>query len=266
MKRKSKFITAITMITLIANFVLPTSAKQKSFSVDFEDGTFGEMTTVGDFTIIDENNSKVAKTDDASAGVARFVIDEDVTDFDIVFDVKENATNRPESNFGVSARRNSDGNDQFDINYNTTYDFFDINKYVGGAKTRLNVYQDAIKVEPGEWCTLGIRVKENVVSWYKDGTLVVPGTDSSNPLAAGQLQMIAYCMGMCFDNIKYGPAGSINMETGEFYTSEPQTSVPPETETGNPATSDDNYVALVLMAAVFTVLIVLLKKRKSVNV
>lgn len=266
MKKRRKFITAFTLATLIVTFVLPTSAMQKSFSVDFEDGTFGEMTTVGDFTIVSENNNKVAKTDDASLGIFRFIIDEGVTDFDIVFDVKVNATNRPDANFGISARRSSDGNDQYDIHYSTEYDYFDINKYVGGVKTRLNVYQDEIKVDPGQWCTLGIRVKENVIYWYKDGYLVVSGTDSSNPLAAGQLQLVAYSLGMCFDNIKYGPAGSINMETGEFYANEPQTTVPPETETGNPATSDDICGSLVLMVTVLTILIILVKRSNSFNI
>jgi hypothetical protein len=266
MKKRRKFITAFTLATLIVTFVLPTSAMQKSFSVDFEDGTFGVLETEGNWTIVTEDNNKYAKCDDDIMDVPRLVIDRDVADFDIVFDVKQVNVNRSDANFGISARRSSDASNQYDIQYNGVDDFFEINRYYQGVKETLNMYQDEIKVTTGTWCTLGVKVKDNVISWYKDGKIVVSGTDSEELILSGDIKLFAYGVTICIDNIKYGPAGSINMETGEFYANEPQTTVPPETETGNPATSDDICGSLVLMVTVLTILIILVKRSNSFNI
>lgn len=252
MDKKKKTFMLVIVVMMLMTFMLQANATQKTFTVDFEDGTFGDLSAVGEISIESDGDNKVAKTVDSLMGIARLIMDTNISDFDVVFDVKISTINKNSANIGISASRNNGGNDQYDINYDSTFDFFVVNKYVAGTKTELGKYQEDTKLEKDEWYTLGVRVKNNEISWYKDGQLVLSATDDSGVLAGGEVQLVAYANGVSFDNVKYGEADSINMATGKFYANEPTT---PETE--NPPTFDAgsglilSMFVLVLLAVSF---------------
>ncbi len=279
MKKAWKLLSILFVFMAVLCFAVPCPAyaAQSPLSIDFEDGTFASLGTAGIWRIAEENGNKFAKTEeDLGLVVTRLIIGTDIADFDIAFDVLLKQTNHVEGKFGISARRSEGGNDQYDIFYNSTYEYFDIKEYCGGDNgTRLGVYQEPekVKIEQGQWYTIGVRIKENTISWYQDGQLVLSVTDAENPRAAGELQLYAYAAGICIDNIKYGAAESINMETGEFVSdpikpdtnpnTNPSDTNPPKTE--NPPETADYGISAAAVSVLLVSAMLIAKKRYSIK-
>ncbi len=231
LKGKKTFVCAITLLLIMITTQSVFAEKRSQyFEENYESGELNYFDYINWETKQEDNNGYISLPEGFSE-VDKLELDYDYEDMDVMFDVRLDSINSAvDANFGVSFRRNDNGNDQYDVAYHTLAKQAKIRSFTAGSESLLASAD--FEINEGTWYRMGFRIKGKVIEWYIDGNLVVTAEDDEHTV--GTFLIAAYNNSISLDNVKIAKVNYLDMKTGEFVTRDPETPTPEATNTPSP--------------------------------
>jgi hypothetical protein len=227
-KRKKAFVCAITLLfIMITTQSVFADKRAQYFEENYESGDLNYFDYIN-WEYKQEDNNGFISLPEGFTGIDKLELDYDYEDMDVMFDVRLDSINSTvDANFGVSFRRNDNGNDQYDVAYHTLVKQLKIRSYTKGSESLLA--STAFEVKEGTWYKMGFRIKGKIIEWYIDGNLVLTAEDDVHK--SGTFLIATYNNSISLDNVKIAKVNYLDMITGEFVTRDPETPTPEVTNT-----------------------------------